>query len=93
MAIIWDPEKRQKLLAERDIDIQEIADILLTDDYIDILENPSRPGQQIFVVHYHKYVHVVPFVIDDNDNIILKTVFPSRKFHQLYGESNENKTW
>jgi hypothetical protein len=31
----------------------------------------------------------VPFVIDDDENIVLKTVFPSRKFHKLYGPKHE----
>jgi len=31
------------------------------------------------------YTHVVPFVIDENSNIILKTIYPSRKFHKIYG--------
>ncbi|MDD8017240.1 MAG: DUF4258 domain-containing protein [Bacteroidota bacterium] len=91
MGIIWDQEKERKLLFERNIDIREIAELIVSGEYVDILENPSRPTQQIFVVRYHGYVHVVPFVID-GDTIILKTVFPSRRFHQLYGEGNENKT-
>jgi hypothetical protein len=38
----------------------------------------------IFVLSYRGYTYVVPFVIDDEDNIVLKTVFPSRKFHKIY---------
>lgn len=53
---------------------------------------PARSRQMIFVVWYHGSTHVVPFVIDKNDNIILKTAFPSRKFHKLYGSTNESKT-
>jgi len=29
---------------------------------------------------------VAPFVIDEDENIIIKTVFPSRKFHKIYKE-------
>jgi hypothetical protein len=66
--------------------------MLLSSEYIDILENPARPSQMVFVVPYRGYTHVVPFIIDANRNIILKTAFPSRKFHRLYGESHEDKT-
>jgi hypothetical protein len=34
----------------------------------------------------------VPFVIGKAETIVLKTAFPSRKFHQLYGKNHENKT-
>ncbi|MCX5733064.1 MAG: hypothetical protein NTW68_01880 [candidate division NC10 bacterium] len=92
MGIIWDPDKERKLLAERDIDVWEVAGMIVSGDYLAILENPSRPSQQLFVVRYHEYTHVVPFVIDEDENIILKTVFPSRRFHQFYGESHESET-
>jgi len=29
-------------------------------------------------------IHIVPFVIDNEENIVLKTVFPSRKFNKIY---------
>lgn len=64
--------------------------MIASGDYLAILENPSRLSQQLFVVRYHEYTHVVPFVIDEDENIIPKTVFPSRRFHQLYGESHES---
>jgi len=54
-----------------------------------VLENPAHPEQMVFVTCCKSYTYVVPFVIDANDNIILKTVFPSRKFHELYGEKKQ----
>ncbi len=92
MGVIWDPEKAHRLRVERGIEIQEVADLIIAGNYLEILENPSRPGQQVFVVRYHDYTHVVPFVIDEDENIVLKTVFPSRRFHHLYGESHEGET-
>ena len=55
--------------------------------YLDILEHPKRGSQQIFILSYKDYIHVVPFIVDKNDNIIIKTVFPSRNFHKIYKES------
>lgn len=92
MGVIWDPDKAHRLRAEREIEIQEVADMIIAGDYLEILENPSHPGQQLFIVRYHEYTHVVPFVIDEDENIVLKTVFPSRRFHHLYGESHEGET-
>ena len=46
----------------------------------------------IFLVRCKGYTHVVPFEIDAGGNILLKTVFPSRKFHRLYGaKKDENE--
>jgi uncharacterized DUF497 family protein len=92
MGVIWDLAKERTLRAERGIEFQEVADLIIAGDYLAILENPSHPGQQLFIVRYHEYTHVVLFVIDEDENIILKTVFPSRRFHHLYGGSHEGET-
>jgi hypothetical protein len=36
-------------------------------------------------VPYNDYTYVVPFVVDSDKNIVLKTIYPSRKFHKMYG--------
>jgi len=85
MQIIWDEEKSQKLILERGISIDKIASLILEKKYHAILKNPSRDDQKIFIVPFMDYTFVVPFVIDANQNIVLKTVFPSRKYHKIYG--------
>jgi len=82
--IIWDDVKNQKLQIERDISFDQISEIILRKEYLDILENLSRPNQQIFVVKLNNYTYAVPFIIDDQSNIILKTAYPSRKLHKKY---------
>ena len=82
--IIWDEEKNRKLQAERGISFDQIAEIILRKEYLDILENKSRLGQQIFVIKLKNYIYAVPFIIDVHKNIILKTVFPSRKLYKKY---------
>ncbi len=85
MNILWDEAKNKRLKETRGISFEEVAQLILDRKYVAILENAARPEQMIFVVPYKRYTHVVPFVVDEKDNIILKTVFPSRKFHKLYG--------
>ena len=82
--IIWDDEKNRKLQAERNISFDQISEIILRKEYLDILENPSRPSQQIFVVELNDYIYSVPFIIYNQSNIILKTAFPSRKLNKKY---------
>lgn len=85
--IIYDDKKAQILKLERNIDIDEIVELIIDKKYLAILEHPKRGGQQIFILSYKDYIHVVPFVVDKNNNIIIKTVFPSRNFHKIYKES------
>jgi len=84
--IIYDSEKVKTLKLERNIDIDVIIEIIVNKKYLDILENPKREGQLIFILSYKNYTHIVPFIIDENDNIVIKTVFPSRNFHKIYKE-------
>ena len=85
MNILWDEDKNKRLKLERDISFEDFAELILEKKYLDILENPSREEQMIFIVSYKDYTYVIPFVLDEEENIVLKTVFPSRKFHKLYG--------
>ena len=86
MDIVWDETKNKKLKDTRGVSFEDVAQMILDKKYLAVLENPVRPGQMVFVISYKGYTHVVPFVIDKEDNIVLKTIFPNRKFHKLYGE-------
>ncbi len=85
MDIIWDEKKNKKVIAEHGVSFDLVSELILQKEYVAILENPTRKGQYIFLVPIDGYIHVVPFVIDDDDNIVLKTIYPSRKFHNIYG--------
>jgi len=83
--IIWDEDKSVKLKAERGISLDEIALLILKKQYIDVVKHPKRPGQWMFILPINAYIHVVPFVLDSNGDVVLKTAFPSRKFHKRFG--------
>ena len=85
MNIIWNEDKSAKLKAERGISFDEIAVLILEKKYLDVVKHPKRSGQWMFVMPIDGYVHVVPFVFDSEGNVFLKTVFPSRKFHERLG--------
>ena len=90
MEILWDYKKNCKLIAERGLSLEVFASLILEKKYCEILKNPAKKEQKIFVIPYKNYTYAVPFVIDKNQNIILKTVFPSRKFNKIYGGKNES---
>ena len=84
--IYWDNEKDNKLISERNISFEEIAEMILREEYLDILENPNREEQLLFIIYIKDYIYAVPFIIDEQENIVLKTAYPSRKFNKIYGE-------
>jgi uncharacterized DUF497 family protein len=86
MDILWDAAKSRKLKNTRGVSFEDVAQLILEKKYMAALENPSHPEQMVFVIALKGYTYVVPFVLDKDDNIVLKTIFPSRKFHKLYGE-------
>jgi hypothetical protein len=83
--ILWENEKNNKLIADRGLSMEIFASLILEKKYHAILKNPSRMEQKIFIIPYQDYTYAVPFIIDSEKNIILKTIFPSRKYHRLYG--------
>ena len=90
MNIIWDQIKNDWLMINRGISFEEISDKILNGDYLDVLINPTRDNQQIFILNIDNYTWIVPFLIDDNNQIVLKTAFPSRKYYKMYGGKDEN---
>ena len=85
MDFTWDEEKNDWLKTERFVSFEEIAERIQAHQYREIIENPARAGQHCFVLPIREYTWVVPFVFDKKERIVLKTTYPSRKFHHLYG--------
>ena len=87
MKIIWDEDKNDVLKQTRGVSFEEIAGIIMEKRYVDIIKNPARSGQRYFVLGIRDYTWIVPFVVDNDEGIVLKTAFPSRKYHKQYGGS------
>ena len=93
MKVIWYEGKARKLQRDRNISLEEIADLLMNQQFLEILEHPQCPDQMIFIVPYHNYIHAVPFIIDEDGAIVLKTAYPTRKYHKRFGGTgHESKT-
>ncbi len=80
--ILWDEKKNTKLKLERNLSFETISDIILEKKYLEIIDHPSKDNQSIFVIELNNYIYAVPFVVDRESNIILKTAFPSRKLYK-----------
>ncbi|MEA1990585.1 MAG: DUF4258 domain-containing protein [Thermodesulfobacteriota bacterium] len=85
----WDSEKNEILKHVRGISFEEIAYLIESGQILGIEENPGRFNQKIYILEIENYAVVVPFVEND-DEIFLKTAFPSRKYTKLYGLKGES---
>jgi uncharacterized DUF497 family protein len=80
----WDPDKNLTLEKERGLTFEEIALLIESGNILGIEKNPGYSSQKLYILEINRYAVVVPFVEKDNE-IFLKTAFPSRKFTKKYG--------
>lgn len=91
-AFVWNADKNEQLIKERNISFEDIVVGIQQGNEIDVFDHPNQgryPGQKISLVVVGDYVFLVPFVETD-DEIFLKTIIPSRKATRQYlGEKDE----
>lgn len=79
--ISWNAEKNEKLLRERGVSFEVVAQYIEKNEVLTVIEHPKPdkyPGQQIYMIEIQEYVYLVPFVTTETE-ILLKTIIPSRK--------------
>jgi len=84
--INWSPTKNQRLIENRSISFEDIVFYLQSGGLLDDISHSNRrkyPNQSVFVVAIEEYVYLVPYVENDEE-IFLKTVIPSRKATKQY---------
>lgn len=87
----WSDEKNEFLKVERQVSFEDIVFYIELGYLFDVLEHPDQEkcqGQRIFVVQIEEYVYLVPFIEDDHE-IFLKTIIPSRKATKDYLKGSE----
>ena len=75
----WNELKNKRLKQVRGVSFQEIVKAEL----IMIRENQARVNQRVFLYHYRNYIWVVLY-IESEQEIFLKTLYPSRKYTKLF---------
>ncbi len=80
----WNSNKNEISKRERGISFEEIAYLIEADKIIGIEENLGFAKQKMYILEIDNYAIIVPYVEIDED-IFLKTAFPSRKYTKKYG--------
>ncbi len=91
--INWDTEKSLKLKNLRGICFEDIVYYIEKGDILDDYQHPNQKrysGQRVMVIGINSYAYLVPYV-EDEDEIFLKTIIPSRKATEIYlGGKHDN---
>ena len=87
----WDNKKNEALKRDRGVSFEQMV-LLIQEDYVlDILEHPKQTRyqkQRLYIINIENYAYVVPFVDGERERF-LKTIFPSRKYTQIYLRKKE----
>ncbi len=86
--ITWDPDKAKTLRQDRTrkkVGFEECVIAIEEARVLDDIPNPNGDylHQRMFILEIKNYAYVVPYIDNDNE-IFLKTVFPSRKHTAIY---------
>ena len=84
----WNAEKNEQLIKERGVSFERIIIMLNQGEIVDVIKHPNQeryPGQYMFVMNIDEYCYLVLFVEDENE-VFLKTIVPSRKATKKYLE-------
>jgi len=91
--IRWNEEKNQLLIVQRGLSFEMVLDKLEKKDIIAHRSHPNKtkyPDQYIFILKLKEYICYVPF-IENDEEIFLKTIIPSRKLKKSLKENKSEK--
>ena len=79
LEIRWSLLKSERLKRTRGVSFEEIVQSKL----VAVKEHPNKTHQNIMLFEHKGYLWVVPYVESENE-IFLKTLYPSRRYTKLY---------
>ena len=91
--IRWNEEKNQLLQIQRKLSFEMVVEKIEKREILSRRAHPDTkryPHQFIFVLELNGYICYVPFVENDEE-IFLKTIIPSRKMNKAYKGEKDGK--
>jgi len=85
--ISFNVEKNLQLKAERGINFDDVIRAIDKGQLLGIFKYPDyskRPHQEVMHLKIADYIYVVPYVVEEDGGLFLKTVYPSRKLKKMY---------
>lgn len=79
MEIKWSSKKNEVLRKSRGVSFEQVVEAVSGGDFIGPEDNPAKENQKRIIVRIDGYPCVVPFVIEENGDWFLKTIYPCRK--------------
>jgi hypothetical protein len=80
--IRWNLLKSERLKKTRGASFEDI----LKGKLIGVKKHPKRKHQNIMLFEYKHYIWIVPYIVEKNGDIFLKTLYPSRKYTKMFKE-------
>jgi len=78
-------------MKERGGSFERIVYLIENNGLLSVIAHPNHdkyPNQRMFIVNVEAYAYLVPFVEDEKE-VFLKTIIPSRKATKKYLEVND----
>jgi len=90
----FDHEKNRLLKKERGVCFEDVILAIENGDLLDDIEHHNKdkyPYQDIFIIllRIKNYVYLVPYE-ENEDEIFLRTIIPSRKMNKKYNKGGKN---
>ncbi|MCE5211937.1 MAG: toxin [Deltaproteobacteria bacterium] len=85
-SINWSTEKSVVLKSSRGICFEDVVFFVERGDILDDYLHPNQkdyPGQRMMVINIANYAYLIPYV-ENEEELFLKTIIPSRKATQRY---------
>ena len=85
-SINWNTEKSVSFKSSRGICFGDVVFFIERGDILDDYLHPNQkdyPGQRIMVINIANYAYLIPY-IENDEELFLKTIIPSRKATQRY---------
>ena len=91
MKFVYDENKNQLLFKQRGITFELAIESIASGGVLLDFKHPNEkdyPNQRLMIVNINDYPYCIPYIVDD-EKIILKTIFPDRRFKYLLEKKDE----
>jgi uncharacterized DUF497 family protein len=88
--IRWNSEKNEWLIQHRGVCFEQVVILFQQGEMLDVVDHPNPrkyPGQKEAIIAIDDYAYLVPYVEDETE-IFLKTIIPSRRATARYLKEN-----